>query len=206
MKSALEMIKRACLYGGYNFTVGCQKTMGGVLNAYIANLSEVTLSFETDENDPLFNAIIGITLISGAYIYGATPIPTTGSATSAGQGVGGGGAVNYLNTVAMQLTPINQLSLNAYDRLVGARVVVFMQMREVVANLSTRPNQWIAIGYDGGLLATTASASTGAADADLSGYTLELTGTETRPMTTVAIGGDYAATTAALEALAYPSY
>jgi len=183
-----------------NFDQACKKSVGGVNKIYIANLDEMTITLNATPG-PLLNAVDLITPIGATFFYQFTPIPTTGSGTADAQGVGGGGAVNYLATVTAQLADLKQETINGYDDLIGARIIAAVESREVDDAGFTK---WFLFGLGGGLLATTATAQTGQADADLSGFTFAFTGTLQTPPAQIVWGGDNANTAIELAALLLP--
>jgi hypothetical protein len=97
---------------------------------------------------------------------------------------------------------MTQFNRNLFDSFVGASLVAFVKMREQDANTPGAP-KWFVYGLEGGLLGS-GSMTTGAADADLSGFTITMTGTTTVPARQFALAGDPSTANADLEALVFP--
>jgi len=192
----------ACKYDGPNQDVGCEFSVGGVLRIYVGNYADVLPVVNATTGNPYEGAIDAVTMAPASFLYILNPIAGSGSGLSSVQGVGAGGAVNLIQTVTAVIPNLSQARLRAYQKIIGPRLVFFVEMREL-DSVALVP-KWIMYGFGGGLLATTADSSTGVADADLSGFTYAFTGTSAFAPKQVAIGGNAATTASTLLALLAP--
>ena len=153
------------------FDLDCRDAVGGVKSVRLANLDEyVALSPTVSAG-----AITAITATATFFIY--DQLKETSSLTETINGSSQNGTVYYTPEVVIVLSKLDVTKRNEIKVLAQQRLVAIVEGND--------GSYWVA-GYDNGLELNAGTSATGTAFADLSGYSLTLSGMEKEPMLSIA--------------------
>jgi len=136
----------------------CEYFLAGISKVYIANSADITYS--TDGQ----NTVTGITSGTSAfYVFDTNPETAVGSSEMQVAN----GRRYFLQTVSFSNDSTSAAAIETLENLGLSKVTVIVE---------TKGGASVVFGSDGGLEATVLSFSTGAAAADVAGFTVTLTG------------------------------
>jgi len=156
----------------YGYTKGCRDNIGGIKKLYLANLSNI------DSASPVLCAVgtpidegtvDSITMVASKYFWEIELTKDNGNFEVTVNINPETGNVTYVPTMNFTLPKMDVNTRNLLNNITREDIVAIAE-----DNLG---NTWI-LGEEYGLVATTATASSGKAKADLNGWTVALVGEE----------------------------
>jgi hypothetical protein len=152
------------------FDLDCRDAVGGVKSVSFANLDEY-LALSPVVAD---GAITSITATATFYKY--EQLKETSSMTETINGSSQNGTVYYTPEVVVVLSKLDVNKRNEIKLLAQQRLVAIVETND--------GSYWI-VGYENGLELNAGTSATGTAFADLSGFSLTLSGMESEPMVSI---------------------
>ena len=152
------------------FDLDCRDAVGGVKSVSFANLDEY-LALTPVVAD---GAITSITATATFYKY--EQLKETSSMTETINGSSQNGTVYYTPEVVVVLSKLDVNKRNEIKLLAQQRLVAIVETND--------GSYWI-VGYENGLELNAGTSATGTAFADLSGFSLTLSGMESEPMVSI---------------------
>ena len=154
------------------FDLDCRDAVGGVKSVRLASLED----YEAMGATVAAGAITGWTLAALEF-FKYDQLKETSSLTETINGSSQNGTVYYTPEVVVVLSKLDVTKRNEIKLLAQQRLVAIVEGND--------GSYWVA-GYDNGLELNAGTSATGTAFADLSGYSLTLSGMEKEPMFSIA--------------------
>jgi len=155
------------------FDLDCRDAVGGVKSVRLASLEDYTAMGATGAST---GTITGWTLAALEF-FKYDQLKETSSLTETINGSSQNGTVYYTPEVTLVLSKLDVTKRNEIKVLAQQRLVAIVEGND--------GSYWVA-GYDNGLELNAGTSATGTAFADLSGYSLTLSGMEKEPMLSIA--------------------
>jgi len=156
------------------FDLDCRDAVGGVKSVRLASLEDYELASATVAAGAI-TAWAGTVLPLPFFKY--DQLKETSSLTETINGSSQNGTVYYTPEVVIVLSKLDVTKRNEIKVLAQQRLVAIVEGND--------GSYWVA-GYDNGLELNAGTSATGTAFADLSGYSLTLSGMEKEPMLSIA--------------------
>jgi hypothetical protein len=154
------------------FDLDCRDAVGGVKSVRLASLEDYTAMAAT----VAAGAITGWTTAALEF-FKYDQLKETSSLTETINGSSQNGTVYFTPEVTLVLSKLDVTKRNEIKVLAQQRLVAIVEGND--------GSYWVA-GYDNGLELNAGTSATGTAFADLSGYSLTLSGMEKEPMLSIA--------------------
>jgi hypothetical protein len=152
------------------FDLDCRDAVGGVKSVSFANLADyIALS-------PVVTAGAITSITATATFYKYEQLKETSSMTETINGSSQNGTVYYTPEVVVVLSKLDVNKRNEIKLLAQQRLVAIVETND--------GSYWI-VGYENGLELNAGTSATGTAFADLSGFSLTLSGLESKPMVSI---------------------
>lgn len=145
-----------------NITIDCRESMGGIVEVYVSELSNVA-SYTTS------SGVATITKAGGSRFWKYEQNQGAGSASAVFGGERALGGRFYTHTIALQFPKFEVSLRNEILALAAQRVVVITKDQN---------GEYMVYGINNGLMISEGTGQTGTAAADLNGFTITLTGDE----------------------------
>lgn len=156
----------ACLKTLKGIGTSCDTVLSGIKSAYIANREDVSA---VTKSSTAANVVSGITMSGDAKFMHYHFKKQTGSLTSTLSKDETNGYRFYTNEIALQFTKLEAAKHLEIEALAAG---------ELITIIETNDNKLWLVGYDSYVSATEATAQTGTAFTDMSGYQITMSAME----------------------------
>ncbi len=155
------------------FDLDCRDAVGGVKSVSVASLADY-LALSPNADAATVGSITAITPTATFHKY--EQLKETSSLTETINGSSQNGTVYYTPEVVVVLSKLDVTKRNEIKVLAQNRVVAIVE--------SNDGSYWV-VGYENGLELNAGTSATGTAFADLSGFSITLSGLESTPMVSI---------------------